>query len=202
MSDVQDKPQPSQLADDSDESSGRRDSLFTRVVSWLLIGMFVVILANEARRWLMTLHTAPQGGREAPDFSVARIDAQASPGERFQLSAQRGHPVLIDFWATWCGPCKESLPLIDQVHLQLQPRGLRTIAIEIEGAEVKAKQFAQSLGLKMPLGSDPGIVSERYGITQIALTVLIDGDGQLRRIFRGVHSTEELTRAIESVGLR
>ena len=54
----------------------------------------------------------------------------------------------------------------------------------------------------MPLGSDPGTVSERYGITQIPLTVLIDAEGQGRRTFRGVHSADELTRAIEAVGLR
>ncbi|MBL9040580.1 MAG: TlpA family protein disulfide reductase [Myxococcales bacterium] len=194
-------PDKAVQSDDS-EPAARPDSLFTRIVSWVLIGLFVVIIANEARRWLSSPPSSPQGGRAAPDFSVPRIDAAASPGERFELSAQRGHPVLIDFWATWCGPCKESLPLIDQVHQRLHPRGLRTIAIEIEGAEAKAKQFASALQLKMPLGSDPGTVSERYGITQIPLTVLIDAEGQVRRIFRGVHSADELTRAIEAVGLR
>ncbi len=191
-------------SDDPDDGEGpvRHDSMTTRVISWILIGLFVVILANEARRWLSVPSSPPQGGRSAPDFSVPRIDAAASPGERFELSAQRGHPVLIDFWATWCGPCKESLPLIDQVHTQLQPRGLRTIAIEIDGAEAKAKQFATALGLKLPIGSDPGTVSARYGITQIPVTVLIDAEGQVRQIFRGVHSAEELTRAIEAVGLR
>ena len=194
-------PDKAVQSDDS-EPAARPDSLFTRIVSWVLIGLFVVIIANEARRWLSVPSSPPQGGRSAPDFSVPRIDSAASPGERFELSAQRGHPVLIDFWATWCGPCKESLPLIDQVHTQLQPRGLRTIAIEIEGAEAKAKQFAAALGLKLPIGSDPGTVSARYGITQIPVTVLIDSEGQVRQIFRGVHSAEELTRAIEAVGLR
>ncbi|HND08830.1 MAG TPA: redoxin domain-containing protein [Pseudomonadota bacterium] len=178
------------------------DSNFTRIVSWILIGLFVVIVLNELRGFFVRPPPPVQGGRAAPDFSVARIDDAAAKGERFSLSAQKGHPVLIDFWATWCGPCKESLPLIDQVHQRLGSRGLRTIAIEIEGAEAKAKQFAAALQLKMPLGSDAGTVAERYGITQIPMTVLIDGEGQIRRVFRGVHSTEELTQAIESVGLR
>ena len=143
------------------------DSNFTRIVSWILIGLFVVIVLNELRGFFVRPPPPVQGGRAAPDFSVARIDDAAAKGERFSLSAQKGHPVLIDFWATWCGPCKESLPLIDQVHQRLGSRGLRTIAIEIEGAEAKAKQFAAALQLKMPLGSDAGTVAERYGITLI-----------------------------------
>ena len=134
---------------------------------------------------------------QVPDFDFTDFS-----GKKRKFSEFKGKVVLIDFWATWCGPCKESLPLIDRVNTQLQPCGLRTIAIEIEGAEAKAKQFATALGLKLPLGSDPGTVAERYGITQIPLTVLIDAEGQVRRVFRGVHSAEELTQAIESVGLR
>lgn len=202
MSDQAEQRDDAVNSDEDAATPTRRDSLLTRVISWVLIAMFVVIVVNEARHWIAIPSSQPKNGNAAPDFSVARIDASASPGERFELSAQRGHPVLIDFWATWCGPCKESLPLIDRVNTQLQPRGLRTIAIEIEGAEAKAKQFATALGLKLPLGSDPGTVAERYGITQIPLTVLIDAEGQVRRVFRGVHSAEELTQAIEAVGLR
>ncbi len=189
------------MSEDQAAKSDPPDSGFTRVVSWILIGLFVVIVANELRGFFLRPPPVAQSGKLAEDFSVARIDDSAAPGERFQLSAQKGHPVLIDFWATWCGPCKESLPLIDQVHQRLSTRGLRTIAIEIEGAEAKAKQFAAALQLKMPLGSDAGTVAERYGITQIPMTVLIDGQGQIRRVFRGVHSAEELTQAIEAVGL-
>ncbi len=146
MSDQAEQRDDTASHEDEADAPTRRDSLLTRVISWVLIAMFVVIVVNEARHWVSVPSSQPKNGNAAPDFSVARIDASASPGERFELSAQRGHPVLIDFWATWCGPCKESLPLIDRVNTQLQPRGLRTIAIEIEGAEAKAKQFATALG--------------------------------------------------------
>ena len=138
----------------------------------------------------------------APDFSVRRIDSAAAPGSEFRLSAERGHPVLVDFWATWCLPCKESLPVLDQVYAHLHDRGLRAIAIETEGAEVKARAMASQLGLKLPIGTDEGPLSERYGVTAIPYMLLIDGQGHINRVFRGVHSASEIERAVMAVGLQ
>ncbi|HMU41208.1 MAG TPA: redoxin family protein [Pseudomonadota bacterium] len=177
------------------------DSAFLRVVSWIVIGLLVVLVANELRGMFQSPAQPAVSGELAPELSVPRIDAAAAPGERFVLSEQRGHPVLLDFWATWCGPCKESLPLVNEVHRRLGPKGLRTIAIEIEGAEQNAKRFAAALRLSMPLGSDSGAVASAYKVEQIPLTVLIDSEGRIRKVFRGVHSITELTKAIEAIGL-
>lgn len=167
----------------------------------LLAALAVLLIGNVM--WMAGSFRSmrPQSG-VAPDFTVRRIDPAAPPGSEFRLSAERGHPVLVDFWATWCGPCRESLPVLDQVYADLKGRGLRAIAIEIEGAEVKARGFAAQLHLSMPLGSDDGEASSRYGVTQIPYMVLIDADGHIKRAFRGVHSAAEIKRAVEEAGLR
>jgi cytochrome c biogenesis protein CcmG/thiol:disulfide interchange protein DsbE len=146
----------------------------------------------------------PSGGAAgaAPDFVVRRIDDAAQPGTEFRLSAERGHPVLVDFWATWCMPCKQSLPILDQVYARMHDRGLRAIAIETEGAEAKARAMASLLGLRLPLGTDEGALSERYGVTSIPYMLLIDGDGHISRVFRGVHSAAEIERAVVAAGLK
>lgn len=166
----------------------------------LLLLLAIVLIANAV--WISGSYRTlrPRGG--APDFTVRRIDTSAAPGTAFQLSAERGHPVLVDFWATWCGPCRESLPILDRVYADLKDRGLRAIAIEIDGADAKARAFAAQLRLSMPLGSDDAEVSSRYGVTQIPYMVLIDPEGRIKRVFRGVHSAAEIERAVEEAGLK
>jgi thiol-disulfide isomerase/thioredoxin len=164
----------------------------------LLVVLNLIFMGGNFRRL--------QGSRgaqgTAPDFVVRRIDSAAQPGSEFRLSAERGHPVLVDFWATWCAPCKESLPILDQVYARLHDRGLRAIAIETEGAEAKARALVSLLGLRLPIGTDEGALSERYGVTAIPYMLLIDGDGHISRVFRGVHSAAEIERAVVAAGLK
>ena len=144
----------------------------------------------------------PEGPHATQDFTVRRIDAAAAPGSEFRLSAERGHPVLVDFWATWCAPCLESLPILDKVYARLHERGLRAIAIETEGSDAKARVLVSRLGLQLPIGSDEGALSERFGVTAIPYMLLIDSDGHISRVFRGVHSESEIERAVVAAGLQ
>jgi cytochrome c biogenesis protein CcmG/thiol:disulfide interchange protein DsbE len=178
----------------------------SRAARWagraLVAALLTLMVLNVT--WL--LGSSRQAGRRspgtAPDFVVRRIDAAASPGSQFRLSAERGHPVLVDFWATWCIPCKQSLPILDQVYARLHERGLRAIAIETEGAEAKARAMASLLDLKLPLGTDQGPLSERYGVTAIPYMLLIDGQGHISRVFHGVHSAAEIEHAVVAAGLQ
>ena len=144
----------------------------------------------------------PGAATTTQDFVVRRIDAAALPGSEFRLSAERGHPVLVDFWATWCAPCMESLPILDKVYARLHERGLRAIAIETEGSEAKARALISRLGLQLPVGTDEGALSERFGVTAIPYMLLIDGEGHISRVFRGVHSAGEIERAVVAAGLQ
>lgn len=176
------------------------------LVRWggrLLLAGFAILIALNGLWIAQNYRRLKPAGRSAPDFSVRRIDdtARSAGTSEFHLEAERGHPVLIDFWATWCGPCKESLPILDAVYGRLGPRGLRAIAIETEAAESRARAFVDRLGLKLPIGLDEANVSARYGVSSIPHMVLVGRDGQIRRVFHGVHSADELEKAVEAAGL-
>lgn len=135
-------------------------------------------------------------GGQAPDFSVPRLG-----GGTFHLAETRGHPILVDFWATWCGPCRQSLPILDKVYATYRGRGLQAIAVEMDGAASEAQGFMQQLGLTLPVGLGGEAASHLYGVSSIPHLVLIDREGRVRRVFRGVHGAAELGQAVEEAGL-
>lgn len=134
--------------------------------------------------------------RAAPDLTVKTLG-----GGTFHLKDALGHPVLLDFWATWCGPCKESLPQVDQVYRRYRERGLRAVAIEVDGNEAGARVFAGQLGLQLPVGLGDDEASRAYGVSTIPYLVLVDERGQVKRAFQGVHSAADLAEAVEGAGL-
>jgi thiol-disulfide isomerase/thioredoxin len=188
------------------ETSGLPLPASSRLARWagrFLVGALLVLVALNLVWMRQNYHQRrPSGPGATQDFVVRRIDAAALPGSEFRLSAERGHPVLVDFWATWCAPCMESLPILDQVYARLHERGLRAIAIETEGAESKARALVSRLGLQLPIGTDEGALSERFGVTAIPYMLLIDGNGHISRVFRGVHSAGEIERAVVAAGLQ
>jgi thiol-disulfide isomerase/thioredoxin len=161
----------------------------------LLLSALGVLLALNVL-WMVRncgqLAPKTAGGGLAPEITVPRLG-----GGTFRLSETRGRPVLVDFWATWCGPCKESLPILDRVYARYRDRGLDAIAIETEGAAGGAKAFMDRLGLKLPVGLGTPEVSEAYDVSSIPHLVLIDAKGRVRRVFHGVHSAAELSQAVE-----
>jgi thiol-disulfide isomerase/thioredoxin len=160
--------------------------VFFALVFLLLLNLFWM-LQNCQRMGART-------GDAAPDFSVPQL-----AGGTFRLSEKRGQVTFVDFWATWCGPCKQSLPILDQVYQAYKDRGVAAIAVETDGAEELTRAFVEALHLTLPIGMGGGEVSRRYGVDTIPHLVLIDRAGKVRRVFRGVHSAAELKRAAEEL---
>lgn len=114
-------------------------------------------------------------GDRAPEFTVTTID-----GEEVRLSDFRGEAVLINFWATWCGPCREEMPRIDQVYEDEKDRGFNVVAIDLEESEDQIRRFVDDDlgGLSFTIALDPdGDVNGRYGISSYPTNYLIDGNG-------------------------
>lgn len=173
-----------------DDEAPQRHAFAGRLIVAALVGLFLVNLFFLRQNWTQVRPT-PRGGA-APEFSVPLLG-----GGSFRLAEHRGHAVFVDFWATWCGPCRESLPILDRVYREPehQSAGLRVVAIETESAEPEARAMAARLQLTMPIGLGDGELSGRYGVSSIPHLVLIGKKGQIRRVFRGVHSQAELSRA-------
>ncbi len=120
-------------------------------------------------------------GKPAPDFQLNLLD-----GGKFQLSEQRGRVVVLDFWATWCGPCLQSLPMVHGVAEEFTDTGLQLIAVNLEEPvkQIKATLERHKLPLTVALDRD-GVVAAKYEAQAIPQTVVIDQEGKIVRLFVG-----------------
>ena len=125
----------------------------------------------------------PTRQKQALDFSVAGLH-----GERLALRAFRGKVVFLNFWATWCPPCKEEMPSMERLYRRYKDRGLTMLAISIDsvsGAHGVA-DFVKTHGLTFLIGLDPKFeVADGYGVRVLPSTLLIDRDGNTAAIALG-----------------
>jgi len=116
-----------------------------------------------------------KGEPEAPDFSL-----QTPEGWTVTLSAFRGQVVLLNFWATWCPPCREEMPSIQRLHRKLADQGLVVLAVDVDESHRLVAKFMKDFGLSFPALLDAGSeVSSRYGVRGLPTTWLVDRRGRL-----------------------
>ena len=121
--------------------------------------------------------------KPAPDFTLKTID-----GKQVQLSAQKGNVVLVDFWATWCPPCRESLPHVQKVSADeaLAKKGLIVFAINDKEDSDTVKKFLadNKYTFTVPMDADQTAVNA-YSVTGIPTTVIVGRDGNIADVFVG-----------------
>jgi peroxiredoxin len=134
-------------------------------------------------------------GTAAPDFTV-QVD-----GKSLKLSELKGHPVMLDFWATWCGPCVASLPHTQEVYEKGKDVGLQVIAISDESNDTVSK-FIKENKYTFPVGLDAkDEASSAYKVDGIPTTVVIDKDGKVVTYILGGGQDEEINKALAKVGV-
>lgn len=111
----------------------------------------------------------------APDFTLKTLD-----GEEITLSKLKGKPILLDFWATWCGPCRESIPHLISLYRTYQDKGAEVIGISMdkEGIE-KVKNFVRSMNIPYPITMASSEVIQKYRVTNLPTTFFIDKEGKI-----------------------
>ena len=122
-------------------------------------------------------------GKPAPDFSLQRTD-----GKDMKLSEEKGNVVLIDFWATWCPPCRASLPHLQKIHedQKLADKGLHIFAVNEGEEKDKAKSYLDQNNLTFPCVLDKSsAVGNKYLVHGIPTTVIIGRDGKVRNVWIG-----------------
>jgi len=131
----------------------------------------------------------PLVGQTAPDFSLETLE-----GAELSLSSLRGQVVVLDFWATWCGPCVDSLPALTELHASLQDRPVRLLIVSLDDSEQEVASFwkKHGLGLEVVLGDSD--VASAYGVAGIPATVIIDPEGRVHSYESGY--TEDLVERV------
>ena len=120
-------------------------------------------------------------GRTAPDFAL-----KSSTGENLRLSEYRGDVVMINFWATWCGPCRQEMPLLDELYTRYQRVGFNLLGVNIDDDSRRAMQMIEELGVNFPVLFDAKKeVSKLYEVDAMPVTVLVDREGNVRYVHHG-----------------
>lgn len=132
-------------------------------------------------------------GKPAPDFSLKQLD-----GTVVKLSDLKGQVIMLDFWATWCGPCRASMPHLDAIYKEFGDQGLKAYAVNLREKDTVIKPFVQKTNLLMPvlLDSD-GKVANSFGVSGIPQTVVIDKEGKVVKVTVGSGTHDQIKTAIE-----
>lgn len=127
-----------------------------------------------------------QPGMEAPDFALQTLD-----GQEISLSSLRGKAVLINFWASWCTPCREEMPDIQRLYEKHRENGFEVLAVNLSEPLVTARSFLDKVEVTFPILRDQQNQTERlYRILPLPATFFVDQEGIIRYTFEGQMSPE------------
>ncbi len=185
----------------------------SRLVPWLIMGVGLVLglLAGlavfvelpqrpgtaNAAPGRTTPAPAPVVGAPAPDFSLNNL-----AGSAVRLSDLKGQVVLVNFWATWCGPCRLEMPSIQQQYEALKDKGFTVLAVNLDEPAEDVGRYTSALGLTFPVLLDPGAkVNDLYRVRGYPTTFFVDRDGMIGREHVGIMSDGQLKGYLTELGL-
>jgi thiol-disulfide isomerase/thioredoxin len=172
---------------------GRRDL----VAGLVLAGACGVALAGNAvwssRHFndLMPVRT----GSDAPDFALARVDGQKGA---VSLASLRGKVVVLDFWATYCPPCRQMMPVLDALHQEWEPKGVAFVGVDSEDIDpAMLQEFLAQHRIPYPVVADDGATGASYKVRALPTLIVIGRDGTVRDRFLGYTMKSTIARALE-----
>ncbi len=165
-----------------------------KLVPWLA-GLLTLAL-------LATMGALPTcgGGRPAPPFE-GEIVAGDGIGDRVSLERLAGRVVLLDFWASWCPPCRRSIPILNRVYARYGRDQVLFYGVNVEGLGADELQaHHRALGATFPsLQDQSGALQQEYGVRNLPTLVIIDRNGRIRHVEAGVPDETDLSQRIDGL---
>lgn len=156
------------------------------LIALLLYGVFASAGSDDG--------APPVRKRPAPEFSLALFD-----GGQLSLADIAGKVVVLNFWASWCDPCKDEAPLLEEGWRTYRDRGVAFIGVATDDTDQASRAFIEKYGLTYPNGPEPGELSIKYGVLGLPETFFIDQDGMIVRRWAGPLGREQLTAFVEEL---
>ncbi len=156
------------------------------------LSLLVFLLAVSCTRGEKT----PAGtGAMAPNFTLQDLD-----GKKVSLRDLKGKVVLLEFWATWCAPCRVSIPAIEKIYTTYQGKGLAILGVSLDGGDWDSvKMFGKEFGMSYPILRGDEDVSQKYMVRTIPMFILIDRKGNISHRFLGAGNEDEIEKEIKTL---
>lgn len=149
----------------------------------LVKGVFIISLCVTLV-FLLHCGKKPRISASAPDFTLKTLE-----DKEIALSGLKGKVVLLDFWATWCGQCREAIPHLTQIYKIYQEKEFETIGMNMDrGGTGIVRNFVKSMDIPYPIIITPDDVARNFGVTGLPTTVFIDKEGKIREKIVGFNS--------------
>lgn len=174
------------------ENMAKKKRLLVRTSILVVLGVVLFItlyqnLVNDVEKQVSV-------GEIAPDFELTTLS-----GETVSLSDFRGQGVFLNFWATYCEPCKQEMPAMDYHYKQYEDEGVVVLAVNVNETKIRVKDFADAYGVSFPLLLDNGEVYNAYGVGPIPSTFLINKNGKVVEHYEGQRTSEQIEMDMERI---
>jgi len=135
----------------------------------------------------ITSASSGEANGPAPAFTLTSISGQTA-----SLNQYKGQVVMVNFWATWCGPCQQEMPLLDQMYKKFKPTGFTLLGVNVDKDVPTVKDLLTRKPVTFPILLDPtNQVSKAYHVNDMPSTVIIDRKGDIRYVHRGYKPGDE-----------
>lgn len=165
---------------------------WSKAISYVIVGMLGLFLVVNVYNLWGASQPMDIKGKAAPAFSLEAVDN----GEMVALQQHRGEVVLLDFWATWCPPCKEQMPVLQNLHEDPALEGVKVLSINTDARSpdrrAKVTRFLRQNSYTFQTLLDTGQAQSNYGVQSIPTLVVIGPDGKIQYARSGVHTEDSL----------
>lgn len=174
----------------------QRYPTYKRITSWVVLAIAVLwagylLLAPDAK----AAGTGIPNGQDAPDFELKSPD-----GKTVKLSDFKGKAVMINFWASWCPPCRAEMPALQEVYKEYESQGFVVLAVNLGESDLVVRSFAEKLGLTFPIVIDANDrVSRMYDIVPLPTSYFVDKNGIVQGKWTGEIKKEQLKTFVKKL---